>query len=166
MGDFLNEFASNFHAIGALVVLVLLGLPVFSVFYNGIVASDKLGQRSLYVIGGVLVTLAAGALFSWKAALMYLILFALSGFYMAVGDYQRGRQKASQPTPNKRASYKVNGLVSETAMAAEEASRYLTQALKKRTNEVDVIALISMAQNELTTIRLHLKEVQQIRKEG
>lgn len=167
MGDFLNEFASNLQVLWPLVVGIALTLPIFSYFFNRIVAADKNGQRSLYVVIGVLVTLAAVALLSWKAALLSLVMFALSGLFMIIGDYQRGLKKASQPQARiKRASYKVNGCLGEAAAAAEQANRHLAQALKKHSEPAEMLASLALATQELTTLRLRLAEAQQIQKEG
>lgn len=166
MGHFLNEFAANLQVFLPLVVGLALGLLIFGYFYNRIVAGDKTGQRSLYVIGGVLVTLLAGALFSWKAAALYLVLFSLSGIFMAIGDYQRGKAAISVPkTRIKRSSYKINGFLDDSAMSAEAANRYLSQALKKR-DASEVISLIALANGEISNIRLSLQNIQHIQKDG
>ena len=167
MGNFLNEFAANLQVFLPLVVGLALGLLIFGYFYNRIVAGDKTGQRSLYVIGGVLVTLLAGALFSWKAAALYLVLFSLSGLFMAIGDYQRGRAAANAPKKPriKRSSYKINGLVDACAMSVEQSNQYLLDALRKN-DRADLIQLIALAQNEYSNMRLAIQQIRSIQKDG
>lgn len=78
LGDFLNEYAAKLHVFLPLIVAVIILLPVFGYFYNRLM--DKLKGKehmSVYVAGGVLVTLAAGAIISWKSALLFLVLFGL-----------------------------------------------------------------------------------------
>ena len=79
MGEFLNGFVAKLQALPALIVFVVLSLPTFAYFYNKLM--DRILSRtehtSLYVVGGVAVTLAAGALFSWKSGLLYFILFII-----------------------------------------------------------------------------------------
>jgi hypothetical protein len=171
MGDFLNQFAANPLIFWPLVVSIPLALVIFGYWYNGVVARDRHARRSLYVIIGVLVTLGAAALFSWKAALITLILFACSGLFMAIGDYQRRHEaQAAEACPvvthAKRGSYKINGLADDAASAAEETSRHLTQAIKRRGTETELLSALSLAQGELTTIRLRINEIRQINKLG
>jgi hypothetical protein len=100
-------------------------------------------------------------LFSWKAALMYLGLFSLSGIFMVIGNYQRDFKKAKS---SKRGPY-VGGYISAAAMAGEEAARYLCQALKKRNDTNEMLAMIGLANQELTTLRMNLSDVKRIKKE-
>ncbi|HAE59331.1 MAG TPA: hypothetical protein DCG54_07455 [Anaerolineae bacterium] len=169
MGDFLNEFASKMHVFPALVVGALIGALVFSYWYNRIVEGDTKGNRSLYVIGGVLVSLGLISLFSWKAGLLGLVVFSCTGLFMAIGDYQRGIKraaKASEAKPRiKRATYKINGLVDSCAMSVEQSSNYLLDALKKR-DQAELIRLIALAQNEFSNMRLTIEQIRNIQKEG
>ncbi len=79
-GDFMNEYAANLQVFLPIVVAIAILLPVFGYFYNRLM--DKLKGKehtSVYVAGGVLVTLGAGAFISWKASLLFLVLFILDG---------------------------------------------------------------------------------------
>lgn len=65
LGDFLNEYAAKLQVFSPVIVAVIILLPVFGYFYNRLM--DKLKGKehmSVYVAGGVLVTLGAGALIS------------------------------------------------------------------------------------------------------
>jgi hypothetical protein len=164
-GGFLNEFVANLLVFWPLLVGVVIGLPIFGYFYNKLM--DSLGDNehtSIYVAGGILITIMVAALFSWKSALLFLFLFTLNGIPMIVGDYLRGKKKAKQPR-RKRMPYAANGLIDEAGMAGEEANRLLGAALKKRENREEMLALVSLASQELTTLRLRLAEVKQIQKD-
>ena len=84
MGAFSNEFDAKL-LIG-LGVFALMAAPMFGYFYNKLM--DRLDNEhehtSLYVAGGNLFTLLIGALISWKAALLFFVLFALDGMPMIV----------------------------------------------------------------------------------
>jgi len=170
---FFNEFAVNMSVFWPLVVGVVIILPVASYFYNRFIDGlDEHEHTSMYVAGGVLVTLLAGALFSWKAALLFLALFFLSGLPMIVGDYQRGKRKAkeqaieqmaaqSQPR-RKRLPYAANGLIDHISMAAHQAQKYLTAALKKRDDREEMLVMISLAIQEISTAQVKAIEIKQI----
>ena len=76
------------------IIGVFLGLVLFGVFYNTLVAwlEEKAyieGFVSLSVAAGVAVTLAGVALISWPAALLVLVCFVASGLPMIVGSIVR-----------------------------------------------------------------------------
>src|SRR5512139_61181 len=84
MEGFVNEYVLNSQVWPALVVFVPIALLLFSYFYNRLM--DHLASArehlSLYVVGGVLVTLIGVGIFSWKAMLLCAACFALSGPFM------------------------------------------------------------------------------------
>ena len=80
------------HASGT--VMVGLGLLVFGVAYNAVVAWFKRhgydeGYMSLLVAAGVGATLAGVAVVDWHAAVLALAAFCLSGLPMAAGSVWR-----------------------------------------------------------------------------
>jgi hypothetical protein len=162
MNDFLNEFVSNMF-FWPIVVGVVIGLPVFGYFYNRFI--DGLGEHehtSIYVTGGIFVTILTAALISWKAALLFLVLFGLDGVPMIVGDYLRGKRlakKQQQQPRRKRLPYAANALIDDARMAGEEAARLLNVALKKHDNREATLAMLAQ---ELATLRIKLTEVKQI----
>lgn len=158
MGPFLNEFVVNLHIFLPLVVATALGLPVFGYFYNRVI--DRLREHehmSIYVLMGTLVTLGVGALFSWKSALLFLILFGLDGLPMVVGEYRRTARR-SRPPRRKRLPYAANGLLDEAKMAGEEARRVLGRAIKGEGAKEDLI----IVERELNTMMLRIIEIKGI----
>jgi hypothetical protein len=166
MGAFLNEFAVNLMP--ALAVFAVMSLPIFSVFYNQLM--DRLAHRSehtsLYVAIGVAVTLLVGGLFSWKAMLLYLALFALSGMPMIVGEFrrtERRHQQDSKPAPRRRRlPYAANGFIAEAYDNASEIQRLLKLALKSNGNNVATALQLSAMSGEVTGIIKNLLELKQI----
>ena len=164
-GSFLNEFAANL--IPALAVFAAMFLPVFSIFYNGLM--DRLSNRSehtsLYVAIGVLVTLAVGGLFSWKAMALNVALFALSGLPMIIGEFRRTEKKIKKHIARrKRLPYAANGRIDDATMAVNEASRLLGMCLRER-NETARALQLATASHEIDVAHkslLELKLIQQI----
>jgi signal transduction histidine kinase len=167
MGAFLNEFLANSQALPALIVFAVMALPTFSHFYNQWIDKllDDSEHTSLYVVLGVLFVLVIGALFSWKAAILYSVLFALAGYFMVQGEYARtAKRKAANRTnknQRKRLPYAANGLLDEARMSATEMHRLLGKALQASTNE-EIYKHLASASHELTTITSKINEVKQI----
>jgi hypothetical protein len=159
LGEFGNEYAAKLHVLLPLVVAILIGLPVFGYAYNKLM--DFLHGKehtSVYVAGGVLVTLGVGALISWKAALMYLVLFALDGIFMIVGEFRRTEKQAK--TRVKRLPYKANGLIAEAKMAATVMHSLMGRELESHDER-----LLIRIQHELTTVLMRLEELKGIQNE-
>jgi len=158
LGDFLNEYAANPHVIFPLVVTITFLLIIFGYFYNRLL--DKLKGKehtSVYVVGGVIVTIAAAALISWKSALLFAILFVLDGIFMVVGEYKRTEKKHKSTPRRKRMEYAANGLIDETKMSATEIHRLMGKEL-----EAHEPGTLLKIQRELTTILLRLEELKKI----
>jgi hypothetical protein len=176
MGSFFNEYGANSPLFWAVVVGVVIGLPVFGYFYNRWI--DALGENehtSLYVVGGVIVVLLAGCLFSLRAAILFAALFMLAGVPMIWGDFQRAKRKpvpaptqtteapVVEPAPRrKRLPYVINGLLDDVSMAAVQAMRCLTDALRKRGNLEEMLVCISLAVQEISTIQIKISEIKNI----
>jgi hypothetical protein len=156
MGDFGNEYVSNLHLVLPLAVAIIFILIIFGYFYNRLMDSLKGKEHtSLYVAGGVIVTIGAGALFSWKSALMFTVLFALDGIFMIVGEFRRTEKK--QSPRRKRMPYAANGLIDDAKMSATELHRHMGQYLQS--NDAKQINLMQV---EVTTILLKLTELKSI----
>lgn len=167
MGSFLNEFAANL--LTALAVFAVMGLPIFSIFYNTLM--DRLASRnehpSLYVAIGVGVTLLVGGLFSWKAMLLYAALFFLSGLPMIVGEFKRTEKKRERVKSlrRKRLPYAANGMIADVHDAAKEAHRLTMMAVRSNGKNVETavqLAGIGAELNEIITKTVELKLIQQI----
>lgn len=149
MGNFLNEFLLNSDLFAAVIVFVAVALPVFGHFYNQFIdgLKSRTEHTSLYVVGGVFVTIVAGALFSWKSALMFLVLFGLSGLPMIVGEFKRTdhRVRLARVTKNKRKRlpYVANALIEEAFDDVKEAQRLIDVAFKN--NGMNVPSALAMA---------------------
>lgn len=165
LGDFLNEYAANPAVFWALGVGIVLSLAIFGHFYNRLMdALTSQEHMSLYVAIGVVVTIVAAALFSWKAALMMFILFMPPGAFMIAGEYRRTRRKAEERKKNprrKRVPYAVNGRIDETRMSVGEAARLLGMALREKDATVRAVQLAS-ASHELNNASVKLLEVKVI----
>lgn len=162
MGDFGNEYTANLQVLLPLLVAIVIVLPVFGAWFNRLM--DKLKGKehsSIYVAIGFLANLAAGALISWKAALLFLILFSLDGIFMIVGEFNRTEKKPkTQPAPRlarKRMPYAANGLIDDSRMAAKEIHKLLGEEIKS--HEPGTLVKI---QRELTTVLLKLEELKNI----
>jgi hypothetical protein len=111
LGDFGNEYVANLQVLLPLIVAIVIGLPVFGYAYNKLMDALKGKEHtSVYVAGGVLFTLAAGAVVSWKAALLFMVLFGLDGIFMIVGEFKRTEKQVKAPR-RKRMPYVANGLL-------------------------------------------------------
>jgi hypothetical protein len=154
MGAFSNEF--DVKLLIGLGVFALMAAPMFGYFYNKLM--DRLDNEhehtSLYVAGGNLFTLLIGALISWKAALLFFVLFALDGMPMVVGEFKRTHRKMKSPR-RKRMPYAANGLLDEAKMASEQARKLIGKTDVTK----DDLRLI---EHELSTITLKIMEVKQI----
>lgn len=77
---------------------VAFGLVMFGLFYNGLMdrLRDRSGYTSIFVSGGVIVTLAGVAIINWQAALLTLCAFACSGLPMIIGSMLRHMQEQEQ----------------------------------------------------------------------
>lgn len=157
MGDFGNEYVSNLQVFLPLIVALVILLPLFGWLYNRLMDSLKGKEHtSIYVTGGVLITIAAGAAISWKSALLFLVLFVLDGVFMIVGEFQRTEKQAKTPR-RKRMPYAANGLIDEAKMAAAELHKHIGQYLQS-----DDPKQINQMQVEVTTILLKLTELKSI----
>lgn len=165
LGDFLNEYAANLEVFLPLVVIAALGLPVFAYFFNDFI--DKLDDgehTSVYVAFGVGITIVVAALFSWKGALLHLILFTLDGLPMIVGDYRRARkQKLEKTIRVKRLPYKANAFIDDIEMAAKESRRMLNSAFKTKDDMERAIKLATIS-NELNIISEKIYELKSIQR--
>lgn len=168
LGSFLNEYVSNPTAFWTLAVAVFFLLLIFGYFYNRLMDSLKGKEHpSLYVAGGVLVTIGAAALFSWKAGLLMVILFLADGLPMIVGEFKRTHrqieERKKQPR-RKRLPYAANGRIDDARMAIKEAVRLLGMTLKEKDPTARALQLAN-ASHELNlaeTDLLELKLIQQI----
>lgn len=169
MGAFLNEFAANL--LQTLAVFAVMFLPGFSYFYNGLM--DRLSHRgehtSLYVAIGVSVTLLVGGLFSWKAMALYLVLFALSGVPMIVGEFKRTELRHHEETNitmrRKRLPYAANRIIADAHDAAREAQRLIGMALKSNGKNVETalqLAAVGAEVNEIISKMVELKLIQNV----
>ncbi len=163
MGSFGNEYTANLQVLLPLAVAIAIILPVFGAWFNRLM--DKLRGKeehtSLYVAIGFLANVVAGALISWKAALLFLVLFSLDGVFMIVGEYKRTEKKPKAiPAPRlarKRMPYAANGLIDDIRMAAKEIHKLLGEWIKS--HEPGTLLKI---QRELTTVLLKLEELKNI----
>ena len=132
-GDFLNEYAANPQVFLPLIVFAAMAMPTFGYFYNLLMdrLDDSHEHTSLWVAIGNLTTLTIGAFFSWKAALLILILFVLDGLPMIAGDFIRDKKREATPRV-KRFPYKANAFLDDIQMAGTEARRILGQSIKKQ----------------------------------
>ena len=163
MGAFLNELDANLQS--ALVVFIVIGAPVFGYFYNRLMDSLK-GEHehtSLYVAIGVTITLGFGALLSWKASLLLLSIFCLTGLPMIVGEFLRTEKKRKSTPRRKRLPYAANGILDEARIAATETHRLIGKALQANTLE-EIYKHLASASHELTTVNNKITEVKQIQK--
>lgn len=160
MGDFGNEYVENLYVLLPLIAVAVIGLPVFGYFYNRLMDSLKGKEHtSIYVVGGVLVTIAVAGLISWKSSLLFLVLFGLDGLPMIIGDYRRGSRPVKLPR-RKRLPYAANGLIDDAKCAAGEIHRLMGTELQKH----DTHTLTKM-QHELTTVLLRLEELKNIQEQ-
>lgn len=168
LGSFLNEYVSNSTVFWTLAVAVFFLLLIFGYFYNRLMDA-LIGKEhlSLYVAGGVLITIGAAALFSWKAGLLMLALFAADGLPMVVGEFKRTHRHTEERKKNprrKRIPYAANGRIDDATMALREGNRLLGMALKEKdpTARALQLATASHELNEAQTNLLELKLIQQI----
>jgi hypothetical protein len=154
LGDFGNEYVANLQVLLPLIVAIVLGLPMFGHAYNKLMDALKGKEHtSIYVAGGVLFTLAAGALISWKSALLFTVLFALDGIFMIVGEFKRTEKQSKTPR-RKRMPYAANGLIDDAKIAATEIHKLMGK-------ELNMLELVKV-QRELTTVLLRLEELKNI----
>jgi hypothetical protein len=159
MGDFLNQYAAKLQVFSPLIVAVVILLPLFGYFYNRLM--DKLKGKehtSMYVAGGVLVTLAAGASISWKSALLFLVLFGLDGIFMMVGEYKRTEKQAKVRV--KRLPYKANAMIDAAKMSATTMHMLIGKMLEAYDEK-----LLNRVQHELTTVLVTLEELKNVQRD-
>jgi hypothetical protein len=159
MGTFLNQYAVNLQVLLPLAVAILISLPVFGYFYNKLMNSLHATEHSsIYVAIGVAVTLAAGALISWKASLLFAVLFSLDGIFMIAGEFKR-TDKKHKSIRRKRYPYVANGLLDEIKMSITSARKCLGNCIKnKNVSDAD----INLLEHELNNINLKVLEIQNI----
>jgi len=169
LGDFLNEYVANSPVFWGLFVGAIFSLAIFGYFYNRLMDHLKDGDEhtSIYVAIGVGVTIAVAAIFSWKAGLLNLILFAASGLPMIIGEFRRTKVKVEEKksTPRrKRLPYAANGRIDDASMSVKEASRLLGMSLKEKDGTARALQIAS-ASHELNSAHeklVELKLIQQI----
>jgi hypothetical protein len=161
MGAFLNELDANLLV--AIVVFIVVIAPVFGYFYNRLMDSLKSDHEhtSLYVAIGVAITLAFGSLLSWKAAILLLSIFCLTGLPMIVGEFLRTERKRKSAPRRKRLPYAANGILDEAKMANSEAVNQLERAINSNRPE-EIYKHIAAALAESHRITSKLAEVKQI----
>ena len=164
MDKFLNEYVMN--SLPALIVFVVWLLPSFGYFYNKLMdrLTSRLEHTSLYVAIGVAVTIAVGALFSWKAALMYLILFGLSGLPMIIGEFKRTERKiiSAKAPRRKRLPYAANGRIEDAYDYVKEGQRLIDVAMKNNGQNVESALPLAEATTVLNRALTNLMEVKMI----
>jgi len=159
MGAFINEFDAKLLA--GVAVFVVMAAPIFGYFFNRLMNRLREGEHtSYYVVIGVAVTLALGALISWKSALLMAGVFVLTGLPMIVGEFQRTEKKTAAPR-RKRLPYAANGLLDQAGMAGAQAHRMLGQALAVEDAEKR-LRLIAVADHEISSAILSINAVKQI----
>jgi len=165
MGLFLNEFAAKLF--WPLAVAAMFILPIFGHFYNKLM--DKLEGKdehtSLYVALGNLVTIGIASIFSWKAALLFLILFMADGTPMIFGEFKRTERRAKKKTPRrKRIPYAANGRIDDATLDVKEASRLIGKALKEKDMTISAVQLAEAGHelNDAHAKLVELKLIQQI----
>lgn len=160
MGNFLNEYAANSHVLSVWFVAVLIGLPVFAFFYNRFI--DRLKGKehtSLYVAFGNFVTILVAGLISWKAALLFLVLFILDGLPMILGEFRRTEKR--EKVRVKRLPYKVNGYLKDALEAAELAHNLMGHAIDTDNAERH-FELLNRVSHELATSVISLHKAKSI----
>lgn len=163
MGDFLNEFAVKLFWPMAAATLFIM--PIFGYFYNKLMdrldGSDE--HASIYVAIGNLVTIAAASLFSWKAGLLFLILFLADGLPMIFGEFKRTekRLKEKNVPRRKRLPYAANGRIADATDDVKEASRLIGMALKEKDMAIRTLQLAN-AGHELNDAHEKLVELKLI----
>jgi len=164
LGGFLNEYAVNLHYFLPIVVFAAMSMPVFGHFYNRLMdrLADEREHTSLYVAGGNLVTLAVGAIFSWKAALLFLILFILDGLPMITGEFRRTERKV-KALRVKRLPYKANAFIDDIEMAANESRRMLNSTFKSKNDAERAIKLAGIS-NEINIIKERVYDLKSIQR--
>jgi len=160
MGDFLNEYAAKLQVFYPVIVAVIILLPVFGYFYNRLM--DKLKGKehmSVYVAGGVLVTLGAGALISWKSAVLFLILFCLDGAFMMAGEFKRTERQAKAPRV-KRLPYKANAIIDDLKLSATSMHHILGKEI-----DAHEVQNITRIQRELATVLVSIEALKNIQRD-
>lgn len=158
MGSFLNEYVLNPQVLFPLGIAIFFLLIIFGYFYNRLMDSLKGKEHtSLYVVGGVLVTIAAAALISWKSALLFIVLFLLDGIPMIIGEFKRTHRQEKQQVRRRRMPYVANALIDEAKMASQEINRLIGKAIKEE--DWKIVAQLTI---ENTVILLKLTELKNI----
>jgi len=162
LGDFSNEYVVNSHVLLPLAVAIVFLLIIFGYFYNRLMDTLKGKEHtSLYVVGGVIVTIVAATLISWKSAFLFTVLFSLDGIFMIVGEFRRTEKQAKSPR-RRRMPYAANGLIDAIKMSAVELNRLIGQYLQnndpRKLNEAQVeVAKILISSTELKNIQINEK---------
>lgn len=137
-GEFLNTFVQDLHVLIPVSAAAVAVLFIFSLLYNGWM--DKLGDKkdgytALLVALGNAVTLGVVAVFSWKAALLVALAFAIDGSAMIYGDIRRTSIRREQQTvakhPRRKAlPYAAAYLVNEAIMTLSQVERGMKEMLE------------------------------------
>jgi len=160
MGNFGNEYVANLQIALPLAVAIIFLLIIFGYFYNRLMDSlNGKEHSSLYVAGGVIITVGAAALISWKSALLFTVLFILDGIFMIAGEFKRTEKKHRSSPRRKRMPYVANGLLDEAKMAITEARNRLGKGIKNGGVTSEDLHVI---EHELNTVNLKILEVQHI----
>jgi len=160
LGSFGNEYVANSQVFFPLVITLFFLLIIFGYFYNRLMDSLRGKEHtSLYVVGGVIVTIGAAALISWKSALLLTVLFILDGIPMIAGEFKRTHRQEKQQASarRKRMPYVCNALIDEAKMASESINRLIGKAIEKEDWK-----LVAQLSQENTVILLKLTELKNI----
>ena len=158
MGSFGNEYAANSQVLWPLSITLFFLLIIFGYFYNRLMDSLKGKEHtSLYVALGVLITIGAAALISWKSALLFTVLFILDGIPMIVGEFKRTHKQEKQQVRRRRMPYVANALIDDAKMSAERINQLIGKAIEKEDWK-----LIAQLTNENTVVLLRLTELKNI----
>lgn len=157
MGDFGNEFGENLQM--GVAVFIVFAAPLFGFFFNRLI--DHLPENehtSLYVVIGVAVTLVFVGLLSWKAALLSLVIFGLTGLPMIAGDFRRSLKAIRSAPRRKRLPYVANAHIDSILMSVASLNR-LSERYLENTDQKLILKMqlehmkILSSANELKNIQ-------------
>jgi len=152
MGEFLNQYVTDLQNTIPLAIVAVILLAVFSILYNHWIAAfgeKKDGYTAILVAVGNFVTLLVVAIFSWKAALIVLMAFVISGTPMVAGDVYRSivrRERVfneARKTPRRKplpyfASERMNNAYDELIIAERKANQVINE---KKFEQVPLMAI-------------------------
>lgn len=138
MIPFFNKYVEDAHTLAILAGSGIAFLSIFSVLYNrwmDDLGEKKRGYTALLVAAGNAINLGVVAAISWRAALVVLAAFFVSGLAMILGDIRRetkrreAESKINRRPRRKSLPYAAAGLVDDAAMLVSDAQRELKRAL-------------------------------------